>query len=151
MRTVPKALRHRRILDLIVREAVLTQEELVDRLAKAGLHVTQATLSRDIKELGLVKTPEGYSTPGELAGEAAPAAPPLSHLLLEFVVEVKEAQNLLVIRTTAGSAQPVAAALDADRWPELLGTLAGDDTILVVAASVKQARELGKRIRELMA
>ena len=150
MRTVPKALRHRRILDLIVREPVLTQEELVDRLGRAGLHVTQATLSRDIKELGLVKTPEGYATQAELAGDAAPGAPPLSHLLREFVVEVTEAQNLLVIRTTAGSAQPVAAALDAERWPELLGTLAGDDTILVVAASVKQSRELGKRIRELM-
>ena len=150
MRTVPKALRHRRILDLIVHEPVLTQEDLVDRLGSAGLHVTQATLSRDIKELGLVKTPEGYSTPGELAGESAPGAPPLSHLLREFVVEVKEAQNLLVIRTTAGSAQPVAAALDAERWPELLGTLAGDDTILVVAASVKQSREIGRRIRELM-
>ena len=151
MRTVPKALRHRRILDLIVRESILTQEDLVDRLAKAGLHVTQATLSRDIKELGLVKTPDGYSTPAELAGDAAPAAPPLQHILREFVVDVKEAQNLLVIRTTAGSAQPVAAALDGERWPELLGTLAGDDTILVVAASTKQAQTLGARIAELMA
>lgn len=150
MRTVPKALRHRRILDLIVREPVLTQEDLVDRLGQAGLQVTQATLSRDIKELGLVKTPEGYSTAAELAGDSSPAAPPLSHLLREFVVEVKEAQNLLVIRTTAGSAQPVAAALDSERWPELLGTLAGDDTILVVATSTKQAREIGKRIREQM-
>ena len=150
MRTVPKALRHRRILDLIVRESILTQEDLVDRLAKAGLHVTQATLSRDIKELGLVKTPDGYSTAAELSGDTAPPAPPLNHLLREFVVDIKEAQNLLVIRTTAGSAQPVAAALDAERWPELLGTLAGDDTILVVSAGNRQCRDLGKRIRELM-
>ena len=150
MRTVPKTLRHRRILDLIVRESILTQEDLVDRLAKAGLHVTQATLSRDFKELGLVKTPDGYSTAAELSGDAAPPAPPLNHLLREFVVDIKEAQNLLVIRTTAGSAQPVAAALDAERWPELLGTLAGDDTILVVSAGNQQCRHLGQRIRELM-
>ena len=150
MRTEPKALRHRRILDLIVRESILTQEDLVERLAKAGLHVTQATLSRDIKELGLVKTPEGYSTAAELTGDANPAAPPLSHLLREFVVEVKQAQNLLVVRTTAGSAQPVAAALDAERWPELVGTLAGDDTILVVTTGTRQSRVLGARIRELM-
>jgi transcriptional regulator of arginine metabolism len=150
MRTVPKALRHRRILDLIARESILTQEDLVDRLASAGLNVTQATLSRDIKELGLLKTADGYSTPAELGGETAAPSPSLSHLLREFVVDIKEAQNLLVIRTTAGSAQPVAAALDAEKWPELLGTLAGDDTILVVTSSGKQCRALGKRIRELM-
>ncbi len=150
MRTVPKALRHRRILDLIARESILTQDDLVERLAGAGLHVTQATLSRDIKELGLVKTGEGYATPADLGGESAAPTPPLSHLLREFVTDVKEAQNLLVIRTSPGSAQPVAAALDAEQWPELLGTLAGDDTILVVTSSSKRSRELGKRIRELM-
>lgn len=150
MRTVPKALRHRRILDLITRESILTQEDLVDRLAGVGLQVTQATLSRDIKELGLVKTGEGYSTPAELGGESAAPTPSLSHLLREFVTDIKEAQNLLVIRTTTGSAQPVAAALDSEKWPELLGTLAGDDTILVVTSSNKQCRELGNRIQGLM-
>lgn len=150
MRTVPKALRHRRILDLITRDSIFTQEDLVDRLARAGLDVTQATLSRDIKELGLVKTAEGYSTPAELGGEHVAPQPSLAHLLREFVTDVKDAQNLLVIRTTTGSAQPVAAALDAEQWPELLGTLAGDDTILVVTSSNKTCRELEKRIRELM-
>jgi transcriptional regulator of arginine metabolism len=150
MRTVPKTLRHRRILDLIVRESILTQEDLVDRLAQAGLSVTQATLSRDIKELGLVKTAEGYSTQAELGGDTTSPAPSLPHLLREFVVDIKEAQNLLVLRTTAGSAQPVAASLDAEQWAEMLGTLAGDDTILVVTASNKECRALGKRIRELM-
>ena len=150
MRTVPKTLRHRRILDLIARESILTQEDLVERLATAGLHVTQATLSRDIKELGLVKTGEGYATPGELGGDTAAPTPSLSHLLREFVTDVKQAQNLLVIRTSAGSAQPVAAALDGEQWPELLGTLAGDDTILVVTGSNKECRELETRIRELM-
>jgi transcriptional regulator of arginine metabolism len=85
-----------------------------------------------------------------MGGETAAPSPSLSHLLREFVIDIKEAQNLLVIRTAAGSAQPVAAALDAEKWPELLGTLAGDDTILVVTSSGKQCRALGKRIRELM-
>lgn len=150
MRTVPKALRHQRIIDLITRESILTQEDLVDKLGASGVEVTQATLSRDIKELGIVKTAEGYSTPAELGGETASNNPPLAHLLREFVVDIREAQNLLVVRTTAGSAQPVAAALDAEKWPELLGTLAGDDTILVVSSSQKHSREIGDRMRELM-
>src|SRR5574340_89130 len=84
MRTTPKRLRQNRILQLIAREPMLTQEQLAHRLAQEGLRVTQATLSRDIKELRLVKTPEGYAVSGG-AGEAAPHLPSLSHLLREFV------------------------------------------------------------------
>ncbi|HEU5450934.1 MAG TPA: ArgR family transcriptional regulator, partial [Terriglobales bacterium] len=76
--------------------------------------------------------------------------PSLANLLREFVVDVREAQNLLVIKTSAGSAQPVAAALDSEGWPEVVGTLGGDDTILVIAPSAKDARELNNRLRELM-
>jgi transcriptional regulator of arginine metabolism len=148
MRSTPKALRHHRILELVSGEPMVTQEEMVRRLTQQGLRVTQATLSRDIKELGLVKTPEGYAAPGTMT-EAAPT-PSLPHLLREFVVDVREAQNLLVVKTTAGSAQPVAAALDAESWPELVGTIAGDDTILVISSSSKSCRQLGQRIREQM-
>lgn len=148
MRPVPKRLRHHRILELVAREPLATQEELVKRLAREGLHITQATLSRDIKELGLVKTAEGYAAPG--AAEASPSMPSVGHLLREFVIEVREAQNLLVIKTSAGSAQPVAAAIDSEGWPEVVGTLGGDDTILVVAPSTKDARDLKERLRELM-
>jgi transcriptional regulator of arginine metabolism len=152
MRPVPKPQRQRRILELIAHEPLVTQEEMVRRLAQQGLRVTQATLSRDIHELGLIKTAEGYATPGELGGEPPPPqAPALAHLLREFVTDVREAQNLLVVKTTPGSAQPVAAALDASDWRELMGTLAGDDTILAVASSKKACRALGNRIRELMA
>ena len=150
MRSAPKALRHHRILELIAREPMVTQEDMVRRLTQQGLRVTQATLSRDIKELGLVKTPDGYAAPGAIA-ESAPPTPSLSHLLREFVVDVREAQNLLVLKTSPGSAQPVAAALDAESWPELVGTLAGDDTILVISSSTKRCRQLRKRIREQMA
>ena len=95
MRSTPKALRHHRILELVSREPMVTQEEMVRRLAQQGLKVTQATLSRDIRELGLVKTAEGYAAPGPTA-DAAPT-PSLSHLLREFVIDVREAQNLLVL------------------------------------------------------
>jgi transcriptional regulator of arginine metabolism len=71
------------------------------------------------------------------------------HMAYQFVVEVRQAQNMLVIKTTVGSAQPVAAALDASHWPEVVGTLAGDDTVLVIAADKKKAHVLARRIREL--
>src|SRR5512135_547982 len=150
MRPVPKRLRHHRILELVAREPLATQDELVRRLAREGLHITQATLSRDIKELGLVKTAEGYAAPSDMAGESAAPLPSLAHLLREFVVEVRQAQNLLVIKTSAGSAQPVAAALDGEGWPEVVGTLAGDDTILVVASDKKTAAGLAAKIRGML-
>jgi transcriptional regulator of arginine metabolism len=149
MRSTPKALRHHRILELVSSEPMVTQEEMVKRLSQQGLKVTQATLSRDIKELGLVKSADGYAAPGTIA-EAA-STPSLSHLLREFVVDVREAQNLLVLKTPPGSAQPVARAIDAEKWPELVGTIAGDDTIVVISSDSKSRRQLGKRIREQMA
>jgi transcriptional regulator of arginine metabolism len=149
MRSTPKALRHHRILELIAREPMVTQEDMVRRLTQQGLKVTQATLSRDIKELGLAKSAEGYAAPGTMA-EPAPPTPSLSRLLREFVIDVREAQNLLVIKTSPGSAQPVAAALDAESWPELVGTIAGDDTILLISSGNKSCQHLSKRIREQM-
>jgi transcriptional regulator of arginine metabolism len=148
MRSTPKALRHHRILELISREPMVTQDEMVRRLSQQGLKVTQATLSRDIKELGLVKSADGYSAPGTIADVVS--TPSLAHLLREFVVDVREAQNLLVLKTPPGSAQPVARALDAESWAELVGTIAGDDTILVISSNAKSCRQLGKRIREQM-
>ena len=148
MRSTPKALRHHRILDLVSGAPMVTQEEMVRRLSQQGLKVTQATLSRDIKELGLVKSADGYELPGEAAEAPTPS---LSHLLREFVVDIREAQNLLVLKTPPGSAQPVARALDSESWPEVVGTIAGDDTILVISPDVKSCRQLGKRIREQMA
>jgi transcriptional regulator of arginine metabolism len=110
--------------------------------------VGQATLSRDIHELKLVKGPEGYRRADEsLAAESV--LPSVMHLVHQFVVVIREAQNLLVVKTTVGSAQPVAAALDASHWPEVVGTIAGDDTVLVIATGSKQAHALARRIREL--
>ncbi len=142
-----KRQRQHRILELVGREPIATQQQLCERLAQQGVNVTQATLSRDIKELGLVKTAEGYTPP---ADEPAGAQPPLMHVVREFVTDVREAQNLLVVKTTPGSAQPVALALDGAQWAELMGTIAGDDTLLAIASSRKGAKAVSKRIRELM-
>ena len=108
----------------------------------------QATLSRDIHELKLVKGRDGYRRADESAG-AESVLPSVMHLVHQFVVEIREAQNLLVVKTTVGSAQPVAAALDASHWPEVVGTIAGDDTVLVIATDPKKAHALARRIREL--
>jgi transcriptional regulator of arginine metabolism len=143
-----KPARQRRILELVEQEPLASQDELRLRLARAGFKVTQATLSRDIHELGLVKTPEGYmAPPGQAAGDPAP--PGIARLLREFVTGIREAQNLLVLKTTPGSAQPVAAGLDAEDWPEVVGTVAGDDTILMIAKDRRSARKIVARLQEL--
>ena len=114
-----------------------SQEELRRALFRRGHRVTQATLSRDIHELGLVKTAEGYKVPqGE---EAEIHLPSIERLIQEFVYDVKTAQNLVVVKTSPGSAQPVSAAMDAEEWEEVVGTIGGDDTILAIALE----REVG--------
>ena len=142
-----KPLRHQKILDVVTVHPVLNQEALRRQLAHRGLRVTQATLSRDLKELGLVKTPQGYS-PSAVGG--SPPLPPLNHLLKEFVTEIREAQNLLVLKTNVGSAQPVALALDTEQWSGIVGTVAGDDTILVISPTRKAAQNVAQRIREMI-
>ncbi len=144
-----KPLRQKVILEVLERSSVSSQEGLQRALRKRGLRVGQATLSRDIHELGLVKTGAGYVLPGEAVSE--PALPPVSRLIREFVLEVKAAQNLLVIKTTVGSAQPVAAALDGQDWEEAIGTIAGDDTILMVCSDNRGAKVLAARIQEMLA
>ena len=148
--SVPKRLRQGRILELVGGEPLLTQEQLRRRLSHEGIRVTQATLSRDLKELGLVKTPHGY-VPAAAVSEAAPPPPPLSHLLQEFVRDIRLAMNLLVLKTGPGSAQPVAAALDSQQWQEVVGTVAGDDTILIITPTRKACQAIGARIREMIA
>ncbi len=143
-----KTARHKAILDLLDGGPVESQDSLQQRLERRGIEVGQATLSRDIHELKLVKGPEGYRRAGETL-HAESVLPSVMHLARQFVVEIRQAQNLLVVKTTVGSAQPVAAALDASRWPEVVGTIAGDDTVLVVSSDSKKAGALARRIREL--
>lgn len=145
-----KTLRQRGILELLKQGPVASQEDLQRALRKRGLKVGQATLSRDIRDLRLAKTADGYSVSAR-DGSSAPALPPVSRLVREFVLEVRPAQNLLVIKTTVGSAQPVAAALDEEEWPESVGTIAGDDTILIVCPDKAGAEKLAARIEEMLA
>jgi len=144
-----KAARQRAILELLHRGPVESQEELQGFLARRGFEAGQATLSRDIRELGLIKTPEGYSAARGVAA-SEPVLPSVSRLVREFVVDVRLAQNLLVLKTSVGSAQPVAAALDSEDWPEVVGTIAGDDTILVISPDNKTAQQLVRRIHEML-
>lgn len=126
--------RHSTILELIEKEVVETQEELVDLLRQRGLDVTQSTVSRDIKELQLIKIPCGnnvyrYAKPRVTAEFGQER---LARLFRDSVQSVDYSENLIVINTLPGGAQVVASALDNSNWPEIIGTVAGDDTILVI-------------------
>src|SRR4051794_101612 len=146
-----KVIRQRTILELVSKAPAESQDVLRRNLVRNGFRVTQATLSRDIAELGLVKTADGYSIPLEDEPANARVLPSLERLLREFVLDVRPASNLLVLKTAPGAAQPVAAALDAEGWPQVLGTIAGDDTILVIMPSASACRRVAERIREAIA
>ena len=137
--------RHATIRDLLDRAPIANQDELRRKLATRGFHVTQATLSRDIHELQLTKGPAGYAAPA-VAVLDDDSLPGIREVLRTFGLEAKQAMNLLVLITTTGSAQPVAAGIDYEEWPEVLGTIAGDDTVLVICPDEKQARTLRTRI-----
>src|SRR6266498_4210874 len=139
-----KLSRHKAILDLLDESPVPSQEDLQRRLHRRGIEAGQATLFRDIRDLGLVKTADGYSLPGREAGPETDL-PSVGRLVREFVTSVRAAQNLLVTKTSIGSAQPVAAALDEENWPEAIGTIAGDDTILIVCEDKRAAGRLADR------
>ncbi len=139
-----KQQRHATIREILGASTVPSQDELRRRLAKRGFHVTQATLSRDVHELRLSKGPEGYAVALEEANGDDP--PGIRDMLRSFGLEARQAMNLIVIMTTTGGAQPVAAGIDYEDWPEVIGTIAGDDTVLVICPDEKQATTLRLRI-----
>ncbi|MBI1786259.1 MAG: arginine repressor [Acidobacteria bacterium] len=140
-----KAYRQGQILKLIRSAPVHTQEELAAGLHELGVAATQVTLSRDIRELRLVKTPEGYR---EMSHEES--GPQLPALAAEFLQDVRSAQNLVVLKTAPGHANSVAVALDNAEWPEVVGTIAGDDTILIIAPDRRTAERLRQKFLELL-
>jgi transcriptional regulator of arginine metabolism len=144
-----KVLRQRAVLEALRQGPVANQEELQKALRKRGFKVGQATLSRDIRELNLSKTGSGYAL-SQADGAGGLALPPVQRLVREFVLDVRPAQNLLVVKTIIGSAQPVAAALDEQEWDELVGTIAGDDTILIVCPDKAAAGKVAVRIEEML-
>ena len=124
--------------------SIANQDELRRKLAARGIHVTQATLSRDIHELRLIKGPAGYAS--TVAAEEESELPSIAQLLESFGLEVRPAGNLLVLITITGGAQPVAAGVDYEDWPEVTGTIAGDDTVLIICPDSARARTLQTRI-----
>ena len=140
-----KTFRHGQILRLVSSERISNQEDLRRRLAQQRMRVTQATLSRDLQELKLVKTPEGYRAASLLPEEAA-SVPPLTRALREFLLDIRPAENLLVLKTPPSGAQPLAAAVDGSKFPEIAGTIAGDDTVLIITPNRKSRESLQKAI-----
>lgn len=140
-----KSFRQGQILKLIRNKEIYTQEELARELADVGIQTTQVTLSRDMRELALVKTPEGYrQLPTETSG------PDLSDVANEYLQDIRLAQNLVVLRTSPGNANTLAVAIDRAEWQEVVGTVAGDDTVLVVTSGSAQAGQFRRRMLELM-
>lgn len=137
-----KQQRHATIKDILTRSAVPSQDELRRKLARRGHKVTQATLSRDVHELNLSKGPAGYSI-GTVRESGTPG---IQEILNRFAIEVRQAANLLVLITASGSAQPVAAGVDRERWAALLGTIAGDDTVLLICRDEAAANALRQQI-----
>ncbi len=132
------------IREILGSTPVASQDELRRQLATRGFNVTQATLSRDVHELQLTKGPTGYAITADADGNNA--APGIRDVLRSFGIEARQAMNQIVIITTTGGAQPVAATIDYEDWPEVVGTIAGDDTVLVICPDDRQAKALRGRI-----
>ena len=154
---VTKNARQRRIVELLARQEIRSQSELADLLSQAGVHVTQATLSRDLLELDAVKVRSisgalVYAVPSEggdrtpRSGETAAAEARMARLLSELLVSARASANLVVLRTPPGAAQFLGAAIDKVDMHEVLGTIAGDDTVMVIVADTDDAGELARRL-----
>lgn len=143
--TQVKQQRHTVIRELLAKGPIASQDELRRKLAGRGFHVTQATLSRDIHELRLSKGPDGYSLSNGGDNEED-SLPEIREVLQSFGLEVRQAANLLVVITTTGGAQPIAAGMDYEDWPEVVGTIAGDDTVLIICPDMERATQLKTRI-----
>jgi transcriptional regulator of arginine metabolism len=148
-----KQLRQRAIRDLVEQRAIRTQQELAAALRERGFRATQATISRDVAELGLRKAQRdgrsAYVLPARLREAEASGEERLARLLADLPVEIREAGLLLVVKVLPGSAHAVAAALDRARWPEVAGSIAGDDTIFVATTDQRALRRLRDRLAGL--
>ena len=147
-----KAERHAKVIELIRKYNIETQEELADRLNSEGYNVTQATVSRDIRELKLTKVSDGTGRQKYVAldGKDSSMSDKFIRILKEAYVSVDMAQNILVVKTVSGMAMAVAAAIDAMPWPELVGCIAGDDTIMCAVSTVDDTRNLMDKIHKLV-
>ena len=141
-----KSFRQGQILKIIRGKEIYTQDELARELGELGIQTTQVTLSRDMRELALVKTAEGYrQLPSESGG------PGLGEVAEEYLQDIRVAQNLVVLRTSPGNANALAVALDREELEEVVGTVAGDDTVLVIALNNAQAETIREKMLALIA
>lgn len=147
---VQKRYRQGQILKLLTGQPVASQDELRRQLIHLGVRVTQATLSRDMRELRLVKTTEGYRPLATATTEESAPLSTLARALKEFLLDIRPAQNMLVLKTPPGGAQPLAAAVDSEHWKEVAGSLAGDDTVLIITPSRTARAAIQKRIEEML-
>jgi transcriptional regulator of arginine metabolism len=151
-----KTQRHSAIRELVGSSPVTNQDELRRKLRRRGFAVTQATLSRDIHELHIYKGPAGYALPngngqsGAAEEEFDDSPPSVKEVMDSFGLKTVLAMNQVIIRTVMGGAQPVAAALDYEEWPEVAGTIAGDDTVLVICRDTRRAADMEARIRVML-
>ncbi|MEE9218814.1 MAG: arginine repressor [Acidobacteriota bacterium] len=145
-----KAMRHAKILQIVGARQVRSQHELGRELRRGGIRVSQGTLSRDIREIGLLKSPAGYRAASQEPAVHGSEAT-LRHIVREFLLSADLTGSILVLKTPSGSANTVAEVLDSSGWRELLGTLAGDNTVLCVARSAREARKVIERLRHLLA
>jgi transcriptional regulator of arginine metabolism len=149
-----KHLRLNAIRELLANSQVANQDELRLKLRSRGFEVTQATLSRDIHELRLSKGPGGYSLPSANGARSAvvedDSPPSLAEMVESFALRARQAMNQVVVATVKGGAQPFAAALDQEGWPEVVGTVAGDDTVLIICPDPRRAGEVEARLRTML-
>lgn len=148
-----KARRQMKVQEIITKEIIHTQEELADKLQMSGFNVTQATVSRDIKEMGLIKVPSAdadyrYAVPNEV--HPTNLQDRLIRVLRETVVSINDTESLIVIRTIPGNAHALAAVMDNSNWEEVIGTVAGDDTILLVIKPKEAVTGVLERITNLL-
>jgi transcriptional regulator of arginine metabolism len=147
--TAPRDERRARILEIVRAERVKNQLELQTLLAGRGIEVNQATLSRDLRDLGLLKGPQGYELPGGTPPASGGAAMALFAAARAWLAEARAAGSLVVLKTPPGGANPLAIALDRAKLEGVVGTIAGDDTVFVAADDAAHARRLVRRILAL--
>jgi transcriptional regulator of arginine metabolism len=136
-----KNYRQGQILKLIRTKRIGTQDELGRELRETGIETTQVTLSRDIRELGLAKTADGYR---EILPD--PTGPSLAQVMAEYLLDVRLAQNIVILKTSTGSANSLAVALDQEDWAEVAGTVAGDDTVFIACWDNQRAKTIQERL-----
>ena len=141
--------RQRRILEIVSNETIGTQKELAERLQQEGFETTQATISRDIKELLLVKVNIGGDCYKYVIAQETPVTDAkLRMVLREFIISYDFSENLLILNTAPGNANTVASAIDRARWPQVIGTLAGDDTVMLVIKPKEAVKDVVEKIED---